>query len=76
MKRKTGAYVDTRMLYNWFDNSVSSKGASSESYKSKGLTASVETGYTRKVGERNDHESYYVQPQARVTLDGCQSGRS
>ncbi|WP_407244619.1 autotransporter outer membrane beta-barrel domain-containing protein [Klebsiella aerogenes] len=47
-EEKTGAYVDTWMLYNWFDNSVSSKGASSESYKSKGLTASVETGYTRK----------------------------
>ena len=72
-EEKTGAYVDTWMLYNWFDNSVSSKGASSESYKSKGLTASVETGYTWKVGERNDHESYYVQPQAQVTWMGVKA---
>jgi autotransporter family porin len=72
-EEKTGAYVDTWMLYNWFDNSVSSKGASSESYKSKGLTASVETGYTWKVGERSDHESYYVQPQAQVTWMGVKA---
>ncbi|MFK3659279.1 autotransporter outer membrane beta-barrel domain-containing protein [Scandinavium sp. NPDC088450] len=70
---KTGAYVDSWMLYNWFDNTVSSKGATSESYKSKGLTASIETGYTWKMGEKNDHESYFVQPQAQVTWMGVKA---
>lgn len=33
----------------------------------------METGYTWKVGERNDHESYYVQPQAQVTWMGVKA---
>lgn len=64
---KTGAYVDTWMLYNWFDNTMSSKDGSSQTYKSKGMTASIESGYTWKIGEKNDRESYYIQPQAQVT---------
>jgi autotransporter family porin len=70
---KTGAYVDTWALYNWFDNGVESKGLSSESYKSRGITASVESGYTWKMGEKNDHESYYIQPQAQVTWMGVKA---
>jgi autotransporter family porin len=70
---KTGAYVDTWMLYNWFDNTVSSKDGGSSSYDSKGITASVETGYTWKVGERSERESYYVQPQAQITWMGVKS---
>jgi len=72
-EEKTGAYVDTWMLYNWFDNTVSSKDGASDSYKSKGITASVETGYTWKVGEKNERESYYVQPQAQVTWMGVEA---
>lgn len=63
---KTGAYVDTWALYNWFDNDVSGEGLATESYKSKGVTASVETGYTWKLGEKSKHESYFIQPQAQV----------
>ncbi|MCS2164216.1 autotransporter outer membrane beta-barrel domain-containing protein [Scandinavium manionii] len=69
-EEKTGAYVDSWVLYNWFDNTVSSKDVASESYKSRGFTASAETGYTWKVGEKNERESYYVQPQAQVTWMG------
>lgn len=69
-EEKTGAYVDSWVLYNWFDNTVSSKDVASESYKSRGFIASAETGYTWKVGEKNEHESYYVQPQAQVTWMG------
>lgn len=70
---KTGAYVDSWALYNWFDNEVSGQDIASESYESKGVTASVETGYTWKLGERNERESYYIQPQAQLTWMGVTS---
>ena len=36
---KTGAYVDSWALYNWFDNSVSSDNRSADDYDSRGVTA-------------------------------------
>ncbi|HEQ3519576.1 TPA: autotransporter outer membrane beta-barrel domain-containing protein [Citrobacter freundii] len=45
----------------------------SESYKSKGITASVEAGYIWKTGEKNTRESYYVQPVAQLTWMGVKA---
>ncbi|EDQ7941400.1 autotransporter outer membrane beta-barrel domain-containing protein [Salmonella enterica] len=71
---KTGMYVDSWMLYNWFDSSVESDNRDSDSYKSKGLTASLEAGYTLKAGEFTGSQgtlnTWYVQPQAQVTWMG------
>ncbi|KNC93443.1 hypothetical protein GM31_19095 [Trabulsiella odontotermitis] len=71
---KTGAYVDSWMLYNWFDNSVSADNRERDEYKSKGLTASLEAGYTLKAGEfygsQGTLNTWYVQPQAQVTWMG------
>ncbi|KFC08493.1 putative autotransporter protein [Trabulsiella guamensis ATCC 49490] len=71
---KTGAYVDSRMLYNWFDSSVTAENRDSDEYKSKGLTASLEAGYTLKAGEFTGSQgtlnTWYVQPQAQVTWMG------
>ncbi len=39
------------MQYNWFNSSVESDNRESDSYQSKGLTASLEAGYTLKAGE-------------------------
>ena len=65
---KTGAYVDAWMLYNWFDNTVSGQGLASEKYDSDGITASVEAGYTFRLGESsNGRDSYWLQPKAQVT---------
>lgn len=50
---KTGAYVDSWALYNWFDNSVSSDNRSADDYDSRGVTASVEGGYTFEAGTGN-----------------------
>lgn len=36
---KTGTYVDTWMLYNWFDNKVMGQEQAAEKYKSSGITA-------------------------------------
>lgn len=46
-----GAYLDTWAQYGWFNNYVKGDGLQGESWKSKGLTASLETGYTWKAGE-------------------------
>lgn len=62
---KSGGYVDTWMLYNWFDNTVDGQYQASEAYKSKGITAAVEAGYSLKVGE-SQHLTYWIQPKAQV----------
>lgn len=72
-----GAYLDTWILYSWFDNYVKGDGLPGESWKSNGLTASLETGYTWKTGEfTGGHGSlneWYVQPQAQVVRMGVKA---
>ncbi|EHV97942.1 autotransporter outer membrane beta-barrel domain-containing protein [Escherichia coli] len=71
---KTGAYVDSWALYNWFDNSISSDNRSADDYDSRGVTASVEGGYTFEAGTFRGSEgtlnTWYVQPQAQITWMG------
>ncbi|VFS51039.1 Outer membrane protein IcsA autotransporter precursor [Budvicia aquatica] len=43
---KTGVYVDSWVLYNWFDNEVKGDYLGTENYKSRGVTASLEGGYS------------------------------
>ncbi|MDM2738174.1 autotransporter outer membrane beta-barrel domain-containing protein [Citrobacter sp. Ct235] len=62
---KSGGYVDTWMLYNWFDNTVDGQYQASEAYKSKGITAAVEAGYSLKVGE-SQQLTYWIQPKVQV----------
>ncbi|EGE1766177.1 hypothetical protein DMC46_14450 [Escherichia coli] len=71
---KTGAYLDSWALYNWFDNSVSSDNRSADDYDSRGVTASVEGGYTFEAGTFSGSEgtlnTWYVQPQVQITWMG------
>ncbi len=69
----TGAFVDSWMLYNWFDNSVSGQGIAQESYKSKGITAAVESGYNFKVADLDERQSVYVQPKAQLSWMGVKA---
>lgn len=62
---KTGTYVDTWALYNWFDNKVMGQELATEKYKSSGITASVEAGYSFKLGD-SERNSYWLQPKAQV----------
>ncbi|MCZ8778992.1 autotransporter outer membrane beta-barrel domain-containing protein [Escherichia albertii] len=75
---KVGAYVDSWVLYNWFNNTVESDHRQGDSYRSRGFTASVETGYTFLIGEFTGSEgtlnSGYVQPQVQVTWMGVKEG--
>ncbi|MDN0121057.1 autotransporter outer membrane beta-barrel domain-containing protein [Yersinia frederiksenii] len=71
---KTGLYVDSWAQYSWFNNTVNGQGLATEEYKSKGVTASVESGYTFKVGENAaKNASYFIQPKAQVTWMGVKA---
>ncbi|MFV0262105.1 MAG: autotransporter outer membrane beta-barrel domain-containing protein [Kluyvera sp.] len=69
---KSGAYVDTWALYNWFDNKVMGQEQATEKYKSTGITASVEAGYSVKLGE-SERNSYWLQPKAQAVWMGVQA---
>lgn len=68
-----GAHVDTWLQYSWFNNTVAADEVASEKYKSKGFTASVESGYTWKVAELSERSVLYVQPKAQVTWMGVKA---
>lgn len=70
---QSGFYVDSWALFNKFTNSVSGKDLPSERYHSQGITASLESGYSWKMGEKNESESYYLQPNAQVVWMGVDS---
>lgn len=71
---KSGLYVDGWAQYSWFNNSVKGEGLATEEYKSKGVTASVESGYTFKIGEnKSKNESYFIQPKAQITWMGVKA---
>ncbi len=69
----TGAYIDSWVQYSWFTNTVKGESLSAERYHSRGVTASVETGYAWKVGEKHARESYYIQPVAQLTWMGVKA---
>ncbi|CFR25838.1 autotransporter outer membrane beta-barrel domain-containing protein [Yersinia frederiksenii] len=71
---KSGLYVDSWAQYSWFNNTVEGQNLAAEEYKSKGVTASVESGYTFKVGENAaKNATYFIQPKAQVTWMGVKA---
>ncbi|MEB4674313.1 autotransporter outer membrane beta-barrel domain-containing protein [Enterobacteriaceae bacterium G50] len=65
---KTGLYVDSWVLYNWFDNKVSGEDLATEKYDADGVTASIESGYSFRLGESSDaRTSYWLQPKLQLT---------
>nr|WP_241390586.1 MULTISPECIES: autotransporter outer membrane beta-barrel domain-containing protein [Yersiniaceae]ULG17028.1 type V secretion protein A [Serratia proteamaculans]ULG20144.1 type V secretion protein A [Yersinia frederiksenii] len=71
---KTGLYIDSWAQYSWFSNTVNGQALAAEEYKSKGVTASVESGYTVKVGENvAKNATYFIQPKAQVTWMGVKA---
>lgn len=63
---RSGAYVDSWIQYGWFNNSVSGEMMQSESYRSQGITASVEGGYRFKLGEDGAKNRYFIEPNAQI----------
>lgn len=64
--QKSGGYLDSWMLYNWFDNTVRGEQLATERYRSRGVTASLEAGYAFKLKE-TARLSYWLQPQVQLT---------
>ncbi|HFZ0820225.1 TPA: autotransporter outer membrane beta-barrel domain-containing protein [Enterobacter cloacae] len=74
---KTGLYIDSWAQYGWFKNTVKGEDLPQEKYDSSGLSASLESGYTWKVGEfsgsKQSLNSVYIQPQAHITWMGVKA---
>jgi len=70
-KAPSGFYVDTWALYHWLKNDVTGQERPTESYKSRGVTASVEGGYLLTAGEVVSRSgilhSFWIQPKAQLT---------
>jgi autotransporter family porin len=74
---KTGLYIDSWAQYGWFKNTVNGEDLPQEKYDSSGLNASLESGYTWKVGEfsgsKQSPNLVYIQPQAQITWMGVKA---
>lgn len=72
-----GAYLDSWVQYGRFNNRVKGQDIQGESYKSKGITGSLESGYTHKVGEftgsKGTLNEWYIQPQAQAVWMGVKA---
>jgi len=69
---REGAYIDSWAQYNWFDNTLSGDTLETETWKSRGFTAAVESGYSwQLVGSRNN--GLYLQPKAQLTWMGVKA---
>lgn len=66
---KSGLYVDSWVLWNHFNGKISGQDVDSEKYKLTGFTASLESGYTFKLGA-SAHYNYWLQPKAQLTYMG------
>ncbi|CQH06052.1 autotransporter outer membrane beta-barrel domain-containing protein [Yersinia mollaretii] len=71
-KDNTGFYIDTLAQYSWFNNVVHGQEQAEDKYKSSGFTTSIESGYTFKMAT-TDQLSYFIQPNAQITLQGIQA---
>ncbi|MBX8955869.1 autotransporter outer membrane beta-barrel domain-containing protein [Escherichia coli] len=74
-----GTYLDTWAQYNWFNNDIKGQDIQSESYKSRGITGSLELGYTHKlnefVGAGGAKNEWFIQPQAQAVWMGVKSDK-
>jgi autotransporter family porin len=74
---RSGWYADGWVQYNWFNNRVSGDKLAEESYKSKGFTASFESGYTLKLTDLADETgrtgSWYLRPHAQAVWMGVKA---
>lgn len=71
---KSGLYVDSWAQYSWFNNRVEGQELASESYKSSGVTASIESGYTFKMAENAARNAtYFIQPKVQMIWMGVKA---
>lgn len=75
--KDSGLYVDSWAQYNWFNNYVDGEDLAGEKYRSSGMTASVESGYTFHAGSFNTLQGMandvYIQPKVQLTWFGVKA---
>ncbi|WP_183052352.1 autotransporter outer membrane beta-barrel domain-containing protein [Salmonella enterica] len=64
-----GLWLDGVLRYSWFNNTVSGEEIESERYNTRGLTASLETGFVYPVLQ-SARSTLFIQPQAQVAWSG------
>lgn len=73
----TGPWLDSWLQYSWFDNTVSGENLAEENYKSHGITASLEAGYSWKLGQflgsKGTLNEWFIQPQAQAVWMGVRA---
>ena len=69
---RQGLYLDSWVNYSWFNNRVNGDELQRETYKSRGFTASIETGYNMLLREQ-PRQAIYLEPQAQLTWMGVKS---
>lgn len=71
---RTGLYLDGWAFYNRFDNTVKGDGLANEQYTSRGITASVESGYLFDVGSYTTgggrENRFSLRPEAQLLWSG------
>ncbi|HDF2330307.1 TPA: autotransporter outer membrane beta-barrel domain-containing protein [Morganella morganii] len=76
-QKKQGLYADTWLQYNWFRNKISGDDLAEEKYDSRGLTASLETGYNQKVADwglsSEATDSVWIQPHLQAVWMGVKA---
>ncbi|MEW5107412.1 autotransporter outer membrane beta-barrel domain-containing protein [Morganella morganii] len=72
---ENNAYADVWAQYSWVDNKVSMAGCASD-YKSRLVTASVETGYSMAVYKPDADKQWLLTPQAQVIFNSYDSDDS
>lgn len=74
---RRGLYVDGWALYNRFDNTVAGDGLAKETYQSRGVTASLESGLLLEVGsytsDGGTENRFRFRPQAQVLWSGVKA---
>lgn len=76
-KEKGGLYADSWLQYSWFNNQVDGQDIAQEKYVSRGLTASLETGYdwqlSRWTTAGGINNSLWLQPHAQAIWMGVKA---
>lgn len=74
---KQGMYLDSWAQYGWFSNDVNGQDIQGESYDSSGITASLEAGYTHRLGEftgsKGGLNEWFIQPQVQAIWMGIKA---
>ncbi|WP_236757901.1 autotransporter outer membrane beta-barrel domain-containing protein [Aeromonas cavernicola] len=73
-QQNLGLYTDSWLQYSWFDNSVKGDGLATQTYQSKGMSASLESGYTFLLGhDEANNDRYFIQPKGQVIWQGVKA---